>query len=299
MDNEFKRRAFLAVIFGTLLGTPIAARLIRGWKPRQEEHYFSTELNRVQTLLHVPIQPVAGPESFTLRLHPPVGREWKYVVFAPSFLPENLSQTLGNEPDMFLLKEGQLAVNQTNKGQIVFSGRDTNFSLHSPYHTEKRPNNETILLVRDGALRLAEPKGEIIAHSDQQFLHLLALPGIPKEMTVGQKWNSTTGRVKPFENCPTEYEVAGFAEVAGRKAVDIRFKGSIPNVAQLPGVNFHQPDKEASMSNAHEGNAYFDLETGLLVRQEVSMTTTCHDNEFVGKDGLTVKANYIVQLFHA
>lgn len=200
---------------------------------------------------------------------------------------------------MFLLKEGQLSVRQTHAGQVLLIGRDLNYTLCSPMHTEERAKNEIILLAQNGALYPAKPKGEEIVHSDQQFLHLLPLVGVPNELTFGQKWKSGIGRVKPFENCPTEYEVSGFADVAGRKTVDIRFRGSIPNTAQLPGVNFQKPGKDASMINEHTGNAYFDLETGLLVRQEVEMLSVCREKEFMDKNGLEIKAHYVVQLFQA
>lgn len=299
MDNELKRRTFLTVMIGTLLGVPVAYRLLGGGKHGREVHHFTKELNRLQTLVRVPVTTTDGPSAFSLALKPPVGRNWNYVVFAPSFLPENVSHALHGEPDMFLVKEGKLSVHQTRAGQIVLTGRDTNFSICSPIHTEERPKNEIILRTQNGVLYPAVPKGESSVHSDHQFLHLLPLAGVPQELAVGKKWKSNTGRVKPFERCPTEYAVAGFAEVAGRKTVNIRFKGSIPNIARLPGVNSQKPDKDANMTNEHEGNAYFDLETGLLIRQEVEMVSVCRGNEFPDKNGLTIKAQFSIQLFHA
>jgi hypothetical protein len=53
------------------------------------------------------------------------------------------------------------------------------------------------------------------------------------------------------------------------------------------------------MTNTNHGNAYFDLETGLLVRQETSMTTVYRDQEFASQNDLTVKAHFAVQFFHA
>jgi len=244
--------------------------------------------------------PLNGPASVSLGLNPPVGQEWKYVVFAPSFLPDNFSQALGGEPDVFLMKEGILSVNQTHAGQIVLTGRDTNFSICSPTHTEERPQNEILLLAKDGNLYPATPKNDkITVSSDEQFSHLLPLIDAPKKLTIGQKWKSNIGRIKPFEDCPTEYEVACFAEVAGRKTIHIRFEGNTPNVAHLSGGNSQKLDKDTSMTNTHQGNAYFDLGTGLLVRQETSMTTVYRSREFASQNGLTVNAQFAIQFFHA
>jgi len=300
MNNKLKRRTFITAVIGTLLGTPVAIRFFRGNADnrKQVEHHFSQELERLRKLMRVPITPTGGPSSVSLALNPPVGQEWKYVVFAPSFLPDNLSHALGDEPDIFLLKEGILAVNQTNSGQVVLTGGDTNSVICSPTHTEKRVKTEIILLGQNGALYPAAPKnGQNTAPPDEQFSHILPLTGAPKELTIGQKWKSDIGRVKPFEQCPTEYEVAGFTNVVGRKTINIRFEGSIPNVAHLRGVNSQPPGKDTSMINTNQGNAYFDLETGLLVRQEVSMTTVYRGQEFANKNGLTVKAHFAVQFF--
>jgi len=299
MDNKLKRRTFLTVVIGTLLGTPVAIRVFRGDKQHLETHRFTQELQRMRSLTHVPVQSTDGPSSLKLTLTPPIGQSWNYAIFAPSFLPKEFSHALGDEPDMFLAREGNFSANQTNRGQIVLTGRDTIAILCSPLNMAERPRSEMILLVRDGELRMAEPKGEVIVHHDQQFSHLLSLAGGPQELAVGKKWKSNTGRIKPFEHCPTEYEVAGFAEVVGRQTVNIRFEGSIPNVAQLPGVNLQKPDKDASMTNEHEGNAYFDLETGLLIRQETTMSTTVRSKEIATRNGdsMTVKADSIIQFF--
>jgi len=292
----------LTAVTGTLLGTPVALRFFRSdsGKHGQKVHHFTQELNRLQTLMRVPITPSNGPSSFSLDLNPPVGQEWKYIVFAPSFLPGNFSQTLGGEPDVFLMKEGVLSVNKTHAGQIVLTGRDTNFSICSPTHTEERPQNEIVLLAEDGNLYPATPKNSTMTvPPDEQFSHLLPLIGAPKKLTICQKWKSNIGRVKPFEDCPTEYEVVGFAEVDGRKTIHIRFEGHTPNVAHLPGGNSQKLDKDTNMTNTHQGSTYFDLETGLLVRQETSMTTVYHSREFASQNGLTVNAQFSIQFFHA
>lgn len=301
MDNELKRRTFLTVLVGTLLGTPVAVRLFFGGKRERSPHHFTQELQRLQSRVNLLVRPIEEPVSRTLQLTPPIGQSWSYVIFAPSFLPKEFSHALGDEPDMFLSKEGSIAVHQTNKGQVVLSGGDQHADIVSPVHTEEREKNEILLLVRDGVLRQAEPKGAKIVQPDTQFLHLLSLPGVPKELPIGTKWKSNSGRVKPFQNCPTEYVIAGFAEVAGRKTAQIHFKGNIPNIARLPGVHFGETDKSATMTNTHEGKAWFDLESGFLVRQETKMTTVCRAKELATRNGdsLTIRADYIVQLFPA
>ena len=197
------------------------------------------------------------------------------LALPPSYFPQGVSQALGGEPDAFQLREGMLTFKQNNHGQTVLIGGDKNSVICHPHQIQERTKGSISLLVRDNSLRLAKPKGkDIPVHLDTQFVHLLTLQGMPQgELTVGKKWKGTTGRLRPFTGYSTQYEIVGFAEIAGRKTVNVKFSGDVPNIAQLPGVNAEKLPTNATMTNKHQGNAYFDLETGCLVRQEIEMTT--------------------------
>lgn len=298
MNNDMKRRSFIAVAVGALLGAPIAVHLMRGEKGKKI-HSFTRELNRMQDLTRASIQPMAIPSTHTMTFSPPIGTIWNYALFSPAFLPKEFSHALGAEPDMFLAREGQCYLHRTNRNQTVLSGGDTNFMICSPTQTENRPKAEITLLVDRQQFHLARPKDQTVLDPDRQFVHLLSLPDMPQEWGIGKKWKSNTGRVRPFTGYTTNYEIVGFAEVEKHQTIQVRFQANIPNIAQVSGVTPQKVDKDASMTNTHKGNAWFDLTTGFLVRQEVEMTTVCRGKEIVSKDKsntLTFKADSILQL---
>lgn len=303
MDHVLKRRAFLAGSVAALVAAPTALWLLRPGRKSRSQHRFTQELKRVQALVQIPVEPMNAPGQARLVLTPPIGQTWNYVTFAPSHFPQGVSQALGGEPDVFHLREGNFTFHKTNQGQIVLAGGDQNAVICHPNKMDERPKSTISMLVRDKELRLAKPKGKTTpAHLDMQFVYLLTLPGVPQgELTIGRKWKGTTGRLKPFAGYSTQYEIAGFAEIAGRKTVNVQFTGSVPNIAQLPGVNAEKPPKDATMTNTHHGNAYFDLETGCLVRQEMEMTTVAGGMQgYVAKDGtkdFVIQAKTIIQLF--
>jgi len=303
MDNTLKRRAFLVSSITALVAAPSALWFLRPGRKSRSQHRFTQELKRVQSLVQIPVEPISVPGQVRLALTPPVGQTWNYAIFVPSYFPQGVSQALGGEPDAFQLREGNFTFHKTNQGQIVLVGGDKNSVICHPSKIDEQPKNTISLLVRDKELRPAKPKGKTTpAHLDMQFVYLLTLPEILQgELTVGKKWKGTTGRLKPFTGCSTQYEIAGFAEIAGRKTVNVQFSGNVPNIAQLPGVNAEKPPKEATMTNTHQGNAYFDLESGCLVRQEMEMTTVTGGMQgYVAKDGskdFVIKANTVIQLF--
>lgn len=296
MDRDMKRRAFLTAAVGTLLGVPVAFQLMRSDTKGKAPHLFSRELKRLQSLTDVPVRTISVPSSTKLVLAPMADTNWNYVVFAPTFLPTEFSLALNGEPDVFLAREGTIQIRRNNSGQTVLTGGDSLFSVISPLQTDEKPKTGISLLADAQGVHLARPKNKTVSGLDMQFCHLLTLPGVPKELETGRKWKSNAGRLKPFGGYSTSYEIAGFAEVANRRTVQVRFEASIPNLAQHRDIN---ADKDASMTNKHKGNAWFDLETGLLVRQELEMTTTCRGKELATRDKsntMTIKSDCVVQL---
>jgi hypothetical protein len=297
MNTEMKRRAFLGTIIGTLAAMPFGIRYFRGKKAGLPHHDFAAELQKYQTLVNVPVKSIDGPASLSLPLQPVAGSEWKYLLFSPSHLPNEISQAVGDEPDTFVIREGWGYIDTTPSGQTVILGGDDRSCVCSPSYADERDVAEFALLLHEGKLVPAKEKGtQANPKRDTQFQHLLALKDVPNELALGTKWQSTSGRMKPFA-FKTDYEVAGFAEIAGRKTVDIRFSANIPNLAGLPGVSKRKPQKGETMTNSHSGHAYFDLETGLLVRQEVEMTSTVAGVKGMNK-ALSVDAKFFIQLFN-
>lgn len=304
MNPEIPRRVFLSGIVGLLAGAPFAMRFFARREPTDEEfHRFSSDLQEYRESVLIPIREVQAESPFTLGLKPPVGDQWNYLLFSSSFLPADLSHAMDDEPDAFLVREGKILFDQTNKGQTIITGGDTVFRICSPTNTEERPGHRLTLLVQDGRLRPAKPKGEADMLPENQLQHLLPLESLPvqQDLRVGTRWSDDVGRLLPFNGVRTDYEVVGFSEVDDRKTAHIRFSGEIPNLAALPNATDLPPDKNVVVSIAHHGDAWFDLETGFLVRQELDTKTTMTGVKGYqaadGSESLSVTAKTVVQLF--
>lgn len=293
MNNDMKRRTFLTATIGTLVAAPLLVRYFSGKRKGLPHQNFARELDRYQKKLDLPISPVDGPATFTLPFRPQAGSEWNYVLFSTSILPNEMSQAVAGEPDAYLIREGWIGVSKTQSDQIVVHGGDETSKVCSPRWTDPRDPAEFSLLVQDGKLVPAKEKGtKATEKRDTQFENILSLASLPQgELSAGRKWKGESGRVKPFRYA-TNYEIVGFAEIDHRKTVQVRFDATIPNLAQ--GVTKIKLEKNQSLTNRHSGHAWFELESGLLVRQELDMTSTCTN---VRDKDLTVQSKFIVQLF--
>ncbi len=316
MHDEMKRRVFLATIAGTFIGVPVAVRLLTGQKRETaDSHRYTKELKQYRSLLDVPVLGLQDQSTVALPLSPPIGERRRYVIFAPSYFPNNLSRAVGNDPDTFVVRDGEIFIDRLSNGQVVITGGDSLFHVSSPMGNEVRENSQVMILFKEGQLRLAKQKGVSSEHAvDVQLPHLLSLQNPPKgNLSLGQRWKGAPGRLRPFAGYVTNYEVQGLADIAGRKTVNIAFSGETPNVVGMPDVNSQKPGKNETMVSKHHGNAWFDLETGLLIRQETHAETTTGGLDYLGAkrgtkaDGkvkdepysLTVKSELIVQLFTA
>lgn len=304
MNNEVKRRVFLASIVGTLVGVPIGVRLLTGGKRNGSEHHFAKMLKKFRALSETTVSAIDGPASFKLPLAPPVGEEWKYVFFSPAFLPNELSQAVGGDPDTFYAREGVLYFDRVSGGQVVITGGDTFSGVVSPSGVEEKDKKAVSLLLKDGTLRAAKSQDAEFKNSDIQLQNLLPLYGAKdKDLTPRTRWKGNIGRLKPFAGMPTDYEIVGFAEVSGRKTVNVSFSGKIGGTTSLSGLNEAKPEKNETSSFSYRGNAWFDPETGLLVRQEVDLESTSSGiTSYKNRDGdaiMTVKSKLLIQLYDA
>lgn len=303
MDRELQRRAFLIGTVGFLLGVPVAVKIFSREKNQGIEHPFSDDLSRYEESLDTPIRDLEAQAPFELSLNPPVGEQWKYLILSSSFLPAHISKATGGEPDTYLAREGRLFFDKTPSGQILISGSDSVNEVRSPLATDEREENTILLLLEEGNLRSAKPKdAQADVNQDTQFRHLLSLEDAPqKQLQAGMKWTSDAGRIKPFKGYRTDYEVVGIAELDGKKTAHIRFSATISDMQKMPELAAEPIPKGGTLTNSHKGDAYFDLETGLLLRQEVDMETCMTGiggyKAEDGSDRFIVKAKFYVQLF--
>lgn len=312
MDNEMKRRAFLAGIISVVMGVPIGVRLLSGKRVGQREgHLFSKELKKCRSLVDITPATLDIQQAVMPNCVVPDEGTWRYVIFLPSFFPAEFSLATGNDPDAFFVRDGMVSFGRTDKGQHFIYGGDSRADLYTPTVHENRPLHEVSLLVRDHRIAPARMKGVTASHQrDWHFFNLLTLKDFPhKELKPGLKWKSGQGRIKPYGAYTTHCEVAGFSEVGNHKTVDIAFSGKLPNLVGMPGLNVQKLSPGSSITNEHRGHAWFDLETGLLVRQEVEMETLCSTSLPQRRRGngrrqgeentfsALIKSNHVMQLF--
>lgn len=298
MNQEIKRRTFVSAVIALLAAGPFAMRYFGGGKKQRVPYRFGEEYHKYHNLTDVSVRTVEGPAKFELNLTPLPESSMKYVIFLPSTIQGSLSLATAGEPDGFYVREGQLAVQHNNRNQTIIYGGDDIAKVCYPTSNTERERNAVVLLSNNGRLFRASEKGKTsAAHRDSLMSRLLTLGQVPKkELSVGTKWTSNIGRVKPFQGFKTNYEVVGFSEIDNRKTVNVKFDGAIANVANLPGVRPEQVEKNEVMKNTHSGNAWFDLETGLLVRQDTEMTTEVKGITGLSKP-LSTSGRFIVQLY--
>lgn len=301
MRNEMKRRMFLASLLA-VAGAPIVYRLCRGRTNATTSHRFTQELKQYRDQVQVSVTPLEQTIPVEFTLAPPIGRSWNYVMLSQTYFPSEVSTAVGNDPDSIFVREGLLYCEQTNKGQVVIGGGDQRAGVISPLGVDEKETKDVTILVRNGSLGSAKPRGtQAPSNQDIQLAHLMGLetPGGPLART--QQWRGRSGRVKPFVGYMTRYEVQGLADVGGVKTIGIAFSGNIPNIVGLPGVRTKQPENPAVSTNQHRGTCYFDLETGLLVRQETEMELVNSGIQgYKGKDGTDTakfKSQFVIQLF--
>ena len=298
MNKEIKRRVFLSCMVSGLIAGPCLIRGFYGGGKKLTGLNFGKEYLRYQKLVDVPVQATSGPAQFGLTPNPVVGNRMKYVVFSPSYIQGAASQAVGGEPDAFFAREGFFTTYRTDRNQTILAGGDEVFRMCYPTSTGEWEHQELTLLLENGNLLPAKAKGNTSeTPRDAQLVHLLTLRDLPsKELSVGTKWNSNFGRVKPFQNFRTRHEVIGFSEILDRKTVQIQFEGNIANAAAFTGINPGSVGKSGVIHNTHKGNAWFDLETGLLVRQETEVQVENRNmNAPIGQ--LNVNSKFTVQLF--
>ncbi len=291
MNQDIKRRTFIGAAVGTLLAAPFAFRYFGSGKKSISSYRFEKELQKYQSLVDVPVQTIGDVSSVSLSFRPQPKTEWNYVMFLPAFLPEKISQATAGEPDYFIAREGSIYVAKTKADQTAIYGEEKISKTCTPIGQDVQKEIEFAYLVSNGKLQLAREKGsKEKVHREKQLENLLSLQKLPnKELSVGTKWTSDAGRMLPFTGFKTDYQIVGFAEVAGRKTVNVQFSASVPDVLKKKGE---------TMTNSHKGNAYFDLETGLLVRQETEFLPRCTGLSAELKE-LSANGKMVVQLFPA
>ena len=289
----------MSCIIATLAASPFAMRHFLVKRSPTTFRDFEKEFLQYEKIIGVPIQPISGPDRFALAPAPVVGEKWKYMFLTPSFFQEGYTWAARDVPDAFYVREGQFSVTQAAKDQIVFLGGDDISKACFPMGEEEFSPTDITLLFQNGQIYPAQEKGSTLSMvRETQLSRLLMLQDMPKEMKIGTRWKSQSGRIRPFHGYSSNYEILGFSEILNRRTVNVRFEGTIPNLAALQGKRPEKAGKNEVIRQKHTGNAWFDLESGLLVRQETRIQT--ESRNVLGLDHpVNIDAKFIVHLFKA
>ena len=282
MDNQIKRRVFIASGIGALIGAPFALNYLFNGKKKPRASVYKKQLDHYHELLNVPIASIATDNSFTWRISPEMEKKTKYVHFMETFFPPSLSNVASGTPELFSVVEGNFLATTTSDDNIILSGEDSLSKEYVPFDSCDRSLKTFLLLLKDNRLVQVTPK----ASNDKSklnrgFVHLFAAPACLAKAKPNQPVFFNEGRLKPFTGMRTSYTIAGFDQVGEQDTVRVHFEAK--NYPAGRRENAKANDKTLKTREYHSGDSWFDLKTGLLVRQVIDFHSIVTGNLGDGK----------------
>ena len=256
---------------------------------------YVTEWENYVKLFDVPLKEVDGPSSFTLRYGLPSGMKSRVILLDASYYGDDSgSRTYPAPPSCYTFTNGQVAAVSpiVDDRPALLISADAQVVRGRSYG-EKELGGKCILVPDNGDLDFFDnadgaPQRLPLARVSPACVGLGT--GItfsyPKDepLAKGMKW--TVPETSRF-NFDLPCEIAGFAEVAGRETVKILAERTLSNqdVQRLIARRMRGAKNEARESRVKEAIAenttmayhftlYADLKTGVVMRQEVSLTVT-------------------------
>lgn len=160
------------------------------------------------------------------------------------------------------------------------TGGDTCRQEVSPFGAHDLTLVKILLQVGENVLFVAKENGKEPKDTlSQTAPYLFSIREVPNDLKLSSRWTSQFGRMYPYQGFETYYEAAGFNDVLGNKTIRIHFSGMIDDLAKFRSeVDMAQINLN-SYTQKFEGNVYLDIQTGLLVRQDVEWLQ-CLDGDF-------------------
>ena len=297
MNDQIKRRIFIASGVGVLLGLPFGLNYFVNGKKKTPQSVFRKQLEHYHNELNVAIEPGAAPSAPELKINPSVESKTKYVQFLETFLPGSMSNVAAGLPDMFSVTEGEFATTATQEGSILLSGKDSLSKKYFPFDSSDRDLKNFMLMVRDNKLVQVTPKSaKQTEPRNRGFVHLFALPGATRKLALNQQFTADEGRIRPFKGIRTSYSIAGFDRLNQRETVRVHFEAQ-----NYTAIGKGQSDQDFKTKEYHTGDAWFDLTTGLLVRQVVDfhsvVTGSLNDGRTNSKSVSDFRGLMTIQLY--
>lgn len=271
MNNELKRRAFIGTGVTALAGFPFVLHSITEGRRQLPQNEYQTKLEHYRHLTELTTELTDGPDVFEWKLVPQE-KEVQYLSFVESICTPD-GDNSGRLPDVFYLSEGSMNTFLTKEGEIMISGKDRNRIEYWPVETVNLPQQEFTLWLKNGKLvqvRNKNEKGE--KYLERSFVHQLAMNDLFPVVHIGRTAQKPVSRILPFNGRSTEYTACDYEILDQHKTIRFRFHTRVLDFSGLFNESRPNDPKQKSMVNHFEkGNAWFDIETGLLVAQQMEI----------------------------
>lgn len=299
MNETMKRRIFIAAGAGALIGLPFVLRYMIGGGRKPVQSIFRDKLKEYCGRLDVPISQTVAPGTFEWRVAPPEKNTLKYVCLLQSFLPAAMTRTEEGVPDVFQVSEGTIECGKTIEGIPLLVGEDIISKEYCPFDSSDNELYDFFLLFQKNRFVQVVPKKQSKAGKmNKSFVHLLAMQDKFPKAKQGDSCRSSEARIKPFKGINTDYRVAGFDKIGERSTIRIHFEAKGYDVNRL---TTGEEKCKFQVKNSHSGDAWFDLETGLMIRQSTEILATVlgdmGDGRTNSKSVSTFRGVYTIHLF--
>lgn len=300
MDNKIKRRIFIASGVGTLIGLPFVLNYFTNQRGKIPQSSYNKQIENYRRKISISMNPMPNSVECEWKINPIENKNVNYISMLEMFLPDSMSKVAQGMPDLFYATEGVIETGRTTEGYPLIAGSDTFSREFYPYDSMERPLQDFLLLLKNDRLVQVSLKEENKkGPANRSFVHLLGMNNVFPHIKAGLSTIIDTGRIRPFKGIRTHYTILGFDKMAELETVHIGFDAKNYNLQKLagePGI-----DPMMKTSQYHHGDAWFDLKTGLLVRQVVdchSVVTGDLGDDRINKNSVNdFHGLYTIQLF--
>lgn len=271
MNNEMKRRVFLGTSIAALAGFPFVLHTFTQGRQQLPESEYLKNLEYYRRLTKFTTEAVEGPELFKWRLAPAQNKS-QYISILEATCVSN-GQPRPQSPDVFYLSEGSINTYLTKEEETILIGKDRRRAEFWPLETIDHPQQEFTLWLKNGKLvqiRNTNESGK--KHCERNLVRQLAMNDLFPEIKIGTKTTKDVARLLPFDHRPTEYIACGYERINQHKTIHFKFYTRTVDVSELYQSEKNKlPNSDCKINHAEKGDAWFDIETGLLVLQQMEI----------------------------
>lgn len=271
MNDDMKRRVFVGTSIGALLGLPFAMRAISGRRKEMPKSDFQTNLERSRRLTAFTTEKTDGPNVFQWKITSPE-KECRYISFMESF-SAGAGESWDRVPDVFYLSEGSINSFLTKENETIISGKDWHRTEFWPFERINYPQQEFTLWVKNGQLvQIKNKKTVEKKYLERSFVRLLAMNEMFPQVTIGMTTKKDKSRLLPFHGQETHYTACGYEMLDHHKTIRFNFKTTTTDFCDRIASSAPEISRpKTSTVRVENGNAWYDIESGLLVMQQMEI----------------------------